>query len=108
MISADEFKRETGSWLLTNPWEAASVIGGRPTLQDGPAIVLKSPRSMSEVGTYAVNCPGSDRCSVPWYPAKKNSESFLMGPPITPPNWLRLRVSRAGAKKLRAFISPLR
>src|ERR1700682_2532853 len=32
----------------------------------------------------------------------------MIRPPITPPNWFRLSVSRATAKKSRAFRSPLR
>ena len=44
------------------------------------------------------------RCQEP----KKNSLSFLIGPPKVPPNWLRLMASCCGAKKLRALRSPLR
>src|SRR5215468_7234252 len=46
---------------------------------------LKSPASISAVGTNANVSGGAWRLRVPWYPAKKKSLSRRIGPPIVPP-----------------------
>ena len=48
--------------------------------------MLKSPFSMSCVGMKLKDWTGLERIMLPWYPRKKNNLSFLMGPPIVPPN----------------------
>src|SRR5215470_523032 len=77
----------------------------RPFWQGAEANTLKSPLNISGVGTNTVFEIGVCRITVPWYPVKKNILFFLMGPPITPPNWLRFRPSfrvAKGSRPLRA------
>ena len=64
---------------------------------------VKSPFSIAWVGTKLTVSAGLLFSFLPWYPAKKNSLSLTIGPPSVPPNWLRFKLSRLGAKKLRAL-----
>src|SRR5262245_26540455 len=91
--------------LLTNGARNAIC---RPTLQAGEVKAVQSPVKIAAVGTNARFSGGSCRMVVPWYPPKKNSLFLVIGPPIVPPNWLRLIVSRLVAKAFRALKIPLR
>src|SRR4029078_8800422 len=68
----------------------------------------KSPLNCASVGTYADPFARFCLTVVPWYPAKKNTRSFIKGPPMVPPNWFRFSPSPPTAKKSRAFRRPLR
>src|SRR5579872_2031394 len=87
--------------LLTNPAAGDRVIG--LALQLGPVIWVKSPASIAAVGAKLVLVGGLLFSIRPWYPSKKNRRSLTIGPPSVPPNWLRFRLSRAGARTLRAL-----
>src|SRR5262245_14740815 len=70
-------------WLFTKGARSATV---RPAWQAGDAMADQSPASTAAVGTKLMLSDGSCRVIVPWYPPKKNSLFFMMGPPIVPPN----------------------
>src|SRR5690349_2314100 len=72
-----------------------------PPLHAGEAIAVKSPFSIACVGTKLIDVGGLLFSIRPWYPPKTNSLFLMIGAPMVPPNWLRLRLSRSAAKKLR-------
>src|SRR6266700_3046647 len=86
-FTAGLLSRDGSIRLLTN---GPLSVMARPTLQAAEAKDVKSPCSIAGVGINAVSTAGSWRSVVPWYPVKKNNLSFIIGPPIVPPNWLRL------------------
>src|SRR6266404_2505061 len=49
----------------------------------------KSPERSEVVGTIAPFSKKLVICRRPWYEKKKKALSFLIGPPMAPPNWLR-------------------
>ena len=61
-----------------------------PLLQAAEANVVQSPANMAAVGTLAWLTPGFSCRTLYWKPPKKNNLSLRMGPPMVPPNWLRL------------------
>ena len=86
--------------LLTNPPVSVSC---RPALQAGDVIAVKSPFNIACVGTKLIEVGGLLFSMRPWYPPNRNSLSLTIGAPTVPPNWLRFRLSRSGAKKFRAL-----
>src|SRR5262245_1524377 len=101
-LTAGMLNRDGGMKLLG---KATPVVGSINVLarpfdwQPAESIMLKSPLSAAAVGNRASDCGGAWRLRVPWYPPKKNNFSLRIGPPKVPPNWFRLSVSCAAAKK---------
>lgn len=93
--------REAGIWLPGKGCFVKRSTSWRETEE-------KSPFRCAGVRTNVEFPVEMLRVCVPWYVPKKNSLSFTMGPPRLPPNWFRFSLSEEDAKKLRAFIAPLR
>src|SRR3989442_147829 len=94
--------------LSTNPSDAGRLICLCEVLHAGAVIAVKSPARIRGVGTKEVLVVGAVRMSVLCSPAKKKSLFLRIGPPMVPPNWLRLSWSTVVAKVLRALTMPLR
>src|SRR4030095_13262773 len=83
-VSSAALLKRAGSTLL--PENGFGKLTCPALLQLAEANDVKPPGSRCPVGTKAMLSEGSCRFLVPWYPAKKNSLFFLIGPPIVPPN----------------------
>src|SRR5512138_3617680 len=90
MLRAAGLMRLGSILLLTN---GAPSVTDRPWLQAADANAVKSPVNIGAVGTKAVWSSGFCLVVVACRPAKKNTLSRTIGPPIVPPNWLRFKPS---------------
>src|SRR6266851_2958948 len=89
------------TWFVSTVLPSASVPAVEPNAPE------KSPVRHGFSGTVAN--VGADRLwRIPSYETKKNARFLMIGPPTASPNWLRLRSSVLGAKKLRASKTLLR
>src|ERR1700722_11691586 len=99
---------ETGTYLLSSlvaaesnrdvgiilPGNGNPVVGSfsviafawHPPADVAASSIEKFPASVNAVGTCAVLVAGLLRCTVCWYPPKKNNLSRIILPPAVPPN----------------------
>src|SRR5690349_5591315 len=69
----------TGIWLLRKGWPVIGFLSCTPRPLKSPLLI------MAAVGMCVLDCGGADRFTVPCNPAKKNSLSLMILPPIVPP-----------------------
>src|ERR1043165_3240638 len=83
------FHSDGSSRLFTNGAESVAAV----VRHADDIIWEKSPANTAAVGTTLVTFAGTMWVFVIWTPSKKNSLSFLIGPPKVPPAWSRCRPS---------------